>query len=230
MTAKETAKQLLAKVKALFDAPPAVNNPSDTAPADTTGATSCSYPVDGGGTVYVDVSDDGISDIDAGDKVYSDAALTVPYADGTYKVTGTAFGFTVAAGAVTDVQDADGTGPGAPIGDPNAMAAPVTTTAPPAPATPTMEQRVKAIEEKLAIAQPTAMTAEFSAMEQKANKQDEIIKQLFELVDLLVKEPTAEPATLTGTKKEKFDKRAVKEDKFKGILEGIKTASAQKKY
>lgn len=73
-----------------------------------------SYNVDGGQPVFTDISDDGIADIDPGDMVYSDAAMTIPYPDGTYKVTGTDFGFTVAGGIVTAVTDPDGLGAGAP--------------------------------------------------------------------------------------------------------------------
>lgn len=228
-----TAKDLLLKIKGVFDAPPAVNNPADTTPADTTGAASCSYLVDGGGTIYVNISDDGIPDIDSGDKVYSDPALTVPYADGAYKVTGTEFGFTVVAGAVTDVQDAAGTGPGAPIGDPNAMAAPATTTVPPAAATPTIEQRVKAVEEALAAMKaPAAMVSQedFIAQEKVITKHETTIKSMFELIEMLVKEPTADPVTLTGAKKEKFDKKKQSEDKFQRILESLKKTSKDKKY
>lgn len=73
-----------------------------------------SYNVDGGQPVFTDISDDGIADIDPGDMVYSDAAMTTPYPDGTYKITGTDFGFTVAGGIVTAVTDPDGLGAGAP--------------------------------------------------------------------------------------------------------------------
>lgn len=110
-----TAKELLAKVKALFDIPAYTAPAVPAAPADTSTAVVFSYPVDGGSTVYVDCSDDGIPDIDAADKVYTDPALTQPYPDGTYKVTGTDFGFSVAGGIVSTVTDADGTGPGVPL-------------------------------------------------------------------------------------------------------------------
>lgn len=75
-----------------------------------------SYNVDGGAPVFVDISDDGLPDIDANDKVFTDAGLTTPYPDGTYTVTGTDFQFTVAGGIVTTVVDPDGTGAGSPVG------------------------------------------------------------------------------------------------------------------
>lgn len=140
------AKDILLKIKALFDGPAGIQPPVN--PAPTTGATSCSYNVDGGGAVFVDISDDGIPDIDQNDKVFSDPALTVPYPDGTYNVTGTQFGFTVAGGIVSAVTDVAGTGPGAPASDPNAMTAPAPITAT-VPTPPTMEQRIAAIEAML---------------------------------------------------------------------------------
>jgi hypothetical protein len=111
------AKEILAKIKAVFDAPPVPETPA-------TQQTISAYLVDGSGPVYVNNSDDGIPDIDSNDMVYSDAALTSPYPDGTYNVTGTSFGFTVAGGVVTAVNDVAGTGPGAPV-DPATLAKPV---------------------------------------------------------------------------------------------------------
>lgn len=142
-----TAKEILLGMKKLagFDAPAPPAQPPVN-PAPTTGTTISSYNVDGGGAIFVDNSDDGVADIDSGDKVYSDPAATVPYPDGTYTVTGTQFGFTVAGGSVSVVNDPAGTGPGAPVTDPGAMAAPVTTAI---PAPPTMEQRIAAIEAML---------------------------------------------------------------------------------
>lgn len=142
----KTAKEIFLDIKkAFFDAPAPPAQPP-VSPAPTTGTKSCSYNVDGGGAVFVDISDDGVPDIDANDKVFSDPSLTVPYPDGTYNVTGTQFGFTVAAGAVTVVTDVAGTGPGAPVTDPAALAAPVTAAV---PAPLSVEQRVAAIEATL---------------------------------------------------------------------------------
>lgn len=239
MSAKEKAIEFLKKAKALFDAPPAVT-PGDVAPAPTTGVCVVSYLVDGGGAVYVDCSDDCIADIDANDKVYSDPAMTVPYPDGAYNVTGTDFGFTVAGGLVTVVADADGTGPGQPITDPNdvgAMAKPVTTDVPPPAPPPTMEQRVAAIEEALAkMPKPAAMatqeefvahTSKFAKQEKEIQKNNEIIKALFEMVEQLVALPTDEPKTLTGAKKDRFDRANQREEKFKNITDALKKTKKQ---
>lgn len=122
-----TVKEIFAKVKALFD---------DTVTPDTSTAVAFSYPVDGTtGTVYVDCSDDGIAGIDQGDKVYTDPALTIPYPDGTYNVTGTQYGFTVSAGSVSAVTDAAGTGPGVPL-EQSMAKPPVPPVAPPPPPAP----------------------------------------------------------------------------------------------
>lgn len=277
-----TAKDILAKVKALFDAPIVPPAPAPPAPAPAPapapgGQTACSYNVDGGVPVFVNIADDGIPDIDTGDKVYTDAAMTIPYPDGTYNVMGTQFGFTVAAGSVASVNDAANTGPGTPI----AAAAP----APPAPAPPppavpitqtqmdamcakfatgTADERISNLEtmikalmqcnfgyELQKISQAEAVdayqnsiamqltaseqkideyTAKITEQELKIAKQDEIITGLFELTEAMVKEPTADPKTLTGTKKEQFDRQDKREKKFEGILAGLKEAKTTKKY
>jgi hypothetical protein len=159
-----TAKEILSKIKAVFDAPP-VETP-------TTQQTISAYLIDGSGPIYVDNSDDGIADIDSNDKVYSDAALTTPYPDGTYNVTGTTFGFTIAGGIVTAVNDVAGTGPGTPV-DPATLAKP---TPPPAPA-PTPPTPVTLTAEAVA-----AMYAKFATgtPEERLANLETMIKALME--------------------------------------------------
>lgn len=145
-----TVKDIFKKVKAIFDAATPDTTPTDVAPADTTINTTFSYPITGGSSVYVDCSDDGLADIDTGDKVYTDPALTIPYPDGSYQVTGTNFSFAVASGIVGLVTDVDGTGPGLPLEqsaatDTNQMAKPAIPPAPPAPpATPVTQPNTMA--------------------------------------------------------------------------------------
>jgi hypothetical protein len=286
MTAKEKVQSILAAVKAAFDAPPAPPAaPAPAAPVDTSTAVVFSYPVDGGSTVYVDCSDDGVADIDANDKVYTDPALTQPYPDGTYKVTGTDFGFTVASGLVTVVADADGTGPGLPLEqqsaapDPNAMAKPPAPApapapaplAPPAPkttqmsemtpegmaavfaafATGTPEDRIanlelvcKALMEynfgwQIRQAQEAASTteainiykqdlataqAQVTAAKTKMESQEVKLKGLFDLMEALVEIPSADPKTVTGARKEVFDKHNAKEQRLQAMSDAIKAA------
>lgn len=72
---------------------------------------------------------------------------------------------------------------------------------------------------------------DMSSMFAKADKADEqakviarheeTIKGLFELIEKLVDLPTAEPKTLTGGKKERFEKEKKKEEYFQGIADSL---------
>lgn len=272
MADKEKAKGILAKIKALFDGtPPPVVAPAPAAapPAGAAVVTPCSYNIDGSVPIFVDISADGIPGIDLSDKVYTDAALTIPYADGTYNVTGTQFGFTVAGGIVSAVNDLAGTGAGTPV---TAAAAPPPP--PPAAATPitqaqmesmaakfgtgTSEDRLSNIEimlkalmedrfgweiqkqgqaeainsyrETIQTLQAESQKISDLKLDDRIKKQDETIKGLFDLAEALIGEPTAPPVTLNGNKKEKFDRLQKKDEKFEGILAGIKESSKDKKY
>lgn len=271
MTAKEKIQTILAAVKAVFDvnpAPPATTDPA--APATTTTAVVFSYGVDGGSTVYVDCSDDGIADIDANDKVYTDPALTQPYPDGTYNVTGTQFGFTVVGGIVTAVTDVAGTGPGVPLEQAAAMATPPPPppppAAPPAPkttpaqmaemtkesmaacfaafATGSSDDRIANLElvckalmeynfgwqireaqQKLTADQAINIykvdlvnaQSDLATAKTQLAKQDQQLKGLFSLVEAMATIPSADPKTLTGPRKEVFDKNQSKEEKLEAI-------------
>jgi hypothetical protein len=137
MTAKEILADLKLKVKDFFDFPPtAPAAPAAPAPTQTPAPMLVSYAVDGGQPVFVNIADDGIADIDQGDQVYGDAAMASPYPDGTFKVTGTDFGFTVASGVVSAVTDPDAKGPGTPIANATTPAAPAAAATPPVPPTP----------------------------------------------------------------------------------------------
>jgi hypothetical protein len=129
-------EEALKKVKEIFTqlAAPAPIPAAQVVPAPAgapagNASNTAQYNVDGGAPVFVNISDDGIAGIDAGDPVFTDAAMTIPYPDGTYKVTGTDFSFTVAAGSVSAVTDPDQKGAGTPV---QAAAAPVV----PAPVVP----------------------------------------------------------------------------------------------
>lgn len=233
MSAKDKILKLLADVKANFAAPDVA--PGDVAPAATSTPAPMivSYGVDGGNPVFVDCSDDGIPDIDGNDKVYADPALSAPYPDGTYNVTGTDFGFTVASGLVTTVVDPDGSGPGLPLPADGSVPppAPITAAVPPPP---TMEQRVAAIEEALAKipkpapapapAAPLGMASEKDLEEanKKIEKYGKTIEAIFSLIGEMANVPTADPKTLTGNKKESFTKREKAEDKMSKIGAAIK--------
>jgi hypothetical protein len=232
-----TAREILAKIKAVFDAPP-VETPA-------TQQTISAYLVDGSGPVYVNNSDDGIADIDSNDMVYSDAALTSPYPDGTYNVTGTSFGFTVAGGVVTAVNDVAGTGPGAPV-DPATLAKPVVppppAAGPPQPPITLSAEEVQSMYAKfktenidpVSAALASAVTAmesankKIEAQDKVIAKYDEVIKGVFEFMEALAKEPTATPVTVPPQKKEKFDKAAKNEEKFEKYAKVLKEAREAK--
>lgn len=66
----------------------------------------------------------------------------------------------------------------------------------------------------------TAQTAVATAQATMA-KHEETIKGMFELVEKLVELPSADPKTLTGNKKEQFDRSKKKEEKLEGIASAI---------
>lgn len=57
-------------------------------------------------------------------------------------------------------------------------------------------------------------------------KHEQTIKDLFELVELLVQAPNADPVTLTGAKKEKFDRQSAKDERLKKMAEALKNNKA----
>lgn len=101
---------------------------------------------------------------------------------------------------------------------------PVTTTP---PAEPTFEERVAAIEETLKKMQQPQCSTQYASQDElkeakaKIEKQDEVIKGLFELAEKLAETPTAEPATLTPNKKIGFEKAQARERKLEEIGNAI---------
>ncbi len=59
--------------------------------------------------------------------------------------------------------------------------------------------------------------------EARMAKQDEVIKGLFELAEKLIEEPTADPVTLTGNKKDQFERANKKEQRLQKIADALKT-------
>lgn len=60
-------------------------------------------------------------------------------------------------------------------------------------------------------------------------KHEDTIKGLFELVELLVEQPTADPATLTSSKKEKFEAQNKREDRIAKMAEAVKAMKEEAK-
>lgn len=206
-----TAKEILAKVKAMFDAPviPTIE------PITTVMANEAVLKLKDGGEIYV-VLQEGATEPAVGDKV-TIAGAQAPAAE---YVTEDGSVITVdATGAITMIVAP------VPITQPDFVA-------PPEPKTPTLEERAKKLEESIAaieskisgfsIPTDTVTTAQLAEAEAKITKQDEVIKSMFELCEKLVNEPMTDPVTLNDHKKEKFQKRAAKDDKLGRIAEAMK--------
>lgn len=195
------AKEILEKVKAVF-------NGTTIAPAPVQPAAFENYLVDGGQPAYTS------GPITQNTPVFADEALTMPYPDGTYTVTGTSFSFTVAGGIVT-----------ATTGDlnaPAAVAAPAAAAVlPPAlPVTPqltALESEVKELKE-----QNVKLSAALEVSNTLIQKHEKIIPDLFNLCEELTKVPTSDPVALTGRKKEVFDRMQKADDKINIIAENLK--------
>lgn len=67
-----------------------------------------------------------------------------------------------------------------------------------------------------------AASEKIEAQESTIAKHEQTIKDLFELTEQLVELPTAEPVTLTGRQKEKFDKQSAREERLQKISEALK--------
>lgn len=91
-----------AKPKAEAPTPTSTPAPAPTPVAEMQMA---EFPLADGTSVFVDISDDGISDIDVDDAVYTDETMTTPCAAGTYSLED-GRDFTVAAGLVTAIDEA----------------------------------------------------------------------------------------------------------------------------
>lgn len=73
------------------------------------------------------------------------------------------------------------------------------------------------------------MQSAFTKVEEQAQtitKHEQTIKDLFDLVEKLVELPTADPVTLTGRQKEKFDKQSARDERLSKIAEAVKKQKA----
>jgi hypothetical protein len=197
------AKEILKKIKAVFDG-------TVPAPAPVVTKLTTNFPVDNGDPVYVDTSDDGINDIDAGDPVYSDDAMTTPYPDGTYKVTGTDVSFTVAGGIVTTIS--------------GSLITPIGASAPPTlPLTPQFDSAVQSLQNEI-----NELKEQLRRSKLLLEKHEKILPGLFELAEKLIELPVSEPKTLNGLQKEKFEKAKQRDDRITEMAENLKKIKTQK--
>lgn len=260
MSVAKTLKEKFEAIKAIFSATPPAPPASTPVKCD---APIVSYAVDGGVPIFTDITDDGVPGLDMNDYVFTDEALTTAYPDGTYKVTGTDFSFTVASGIITNIVDADGTGCGDAIiptpAVPPIPPAPITPPVPPVDmtkATPAqmremfdkfgtglLEDRLALIETMLKglieynwgyelrqASQQDAIAAYKDTIASNGvmfEKQEKFATQTIELLEQIIKEPTADPKTLPENKKGEF--ADAKEARINKFAEGIKKLNEDKK-
>jgi predicted component of type VI protein secretion system len=79
------------------------------------------------------------------------------------------------------------------------------------------ENEIKALNEQAIAVYKTGL----ATAEAKLEKQEKVIEGLFELAEKLAETPTVEPVTLTGNKKEQFERTAAKEKRLEGIAASI---------
>lgn len=256
---QQTAKEILQRIKSVFDAPVAPTPSVDTtAPSDTTTpGTNQVYKLKDGTEISICIDDPSISMLpDAGDIV---TIAGNPAPEGDYELEDGTKLTVDATGAITLVT------PALPITKtPEEMAAnadvkkavqPMTledikalmssfATGTPEDRITNLEIMVKALmecnfgykiregqEDEAVNIYKQSLTPvqnslakqdkELQAATQRITKQDEVIKGLFELTEKLVELPSDEPKTLTGAKKERFDKANAKEKKFEKIANAI---------
>jgi len=209
MNVAQSAKDILLKVKALFDAP--IVAPVAAAPVAPVApiVTGVPFKLKDGTEITIAVKDTVTNAPSATDAVTIAGA---PAPAGDYELEDGSKITVDAGGAISTVT------PMEPITQPDFVAPPTA---------PTLEERLAAMEAELVKMKtpviPTGLATEVQlhAAEQKIEKQDEVIKGLFELAEKLTELPSADPVTLTGRKKEQFDRSNAKEEKIKGIADAI---------
>lgn len=228
-TREEALKLIGAELKKMgFDGAtpaPGTTPPAGAPPAatGTDNAQTAMYNVDGGAPVYVNISDDGIPGIEQGDSVYTDAAMTIPYVDGTYNVTGTTFGFTVAGGFVSAVNDPTGMGAGTP-------ATPAAAAAPPAGAPPVDPNAQFAAQFKELQTQFGAHQTAFAAQVQLFKTQQAQVDKLINIVGQLASMEAGEAAEPgKGSFREQLEEKGQKRsDKIANIAAAFKKTFPKK--
>lgn len=204
-----TAKEILSKVKALFEAPVAPTIPAPAPAVPIVPATLATYKLKDGTEISI-----------SGDTVDVGCMVTIggaPAPSGDYELEDGKKITVDTTGTITLVVAPE------PITQPDFVDQ---------PAPSTLEQRAKKLEESIAAiesrisgfeSQPNGFDAYMETATKKMEKQEEVIKGLFELVEKLVEMPVADPLTLTGNLKEKFDKANAKGERIKRMAEYVKT-------
>lgn len=197
MSTENKAKGILDKIKEFFNAPIVPPAPS----TEPIVVTATAHKLKDGSEISVN------GDLAEGSSVMIGES---PAEDKEYELEdGTKI--TVAAGLITAVTPA--------------IPAPITLEDQPAPAPALTSEAVQSmINDAVAPFKQfiETQTQRILAADQKIAKQDEVINGLFELAEKLVEEPAADPVTLTGQKKERFERQNAKADRLNKYTEAIK--------
>ena len=227
MTVKETAKDILTRIKAVFDAPAVA--PGDVAPADTSapGATQVLKTQDGT-EITITLKDPATNpQPSVGD------AVTIAGAPAPEGVLTLEDGTTITVDATGAIAQLVGPAQAAPVDSAKPPAVPAAPAVPAVPAANSLEQRIAAIEEALTkmngpktttLASQDDLKKITDDYEARIKKSEDTLKGMFELIDLLVKEPSVEPKTLNPAKKERFDKMNAMDEKFRKMADAFKEA------
>jgi hypothetical protein len=211
------AKEMLLKIKGLFEAPIVAPTPIEAPVTAAVAPIPTPFKLQDGTDIMIGIDDPTVSMLpDAGDAV-TIAGAPAPAGD-----------YTLDDGTMLTV---DATG----VITLAVMPQPVTQPAFVEPPAKTLEERISALEIKSNT--PAAMVTdvpevvktqmesqknELADAKAKIEKQDGVIAGLFELIEKLVDEPTAEPATLSGNKKMQFERANNKATRLQGIASAMK--------
>lgn len=225
MDLKKSIKELLEKAKASFNAPvipvaPVIADSTIPAAAPAAPAAPAPQPfkLKDGTDITISIDDPAVSmEPDMGDAVMIAGA---PAPDGELELEdGTKI--TVAGGIISQVT------PIAPATQPDFAV----------PAKPSLEERLQALEAELAkLKQPgipagcasaeqfETVKSQFETAKSENVKNGEVIKDLFAIMDELIKEPSAAPATLNGNQKERFEKMSAIEKRVEARAAALKAS------
>lgn len=194
-------KELLQNVKALFEAP-IVAPVAPTAPASV-----LNFKLKDGTDISIALKDPAANaEPSVGDLV---TIAGMPAPEGTHELEDGSTITVDAAGSITELKEVEPVTPQVDLGQQ-------------APAMPTVEERLAAVEAELAKMKMAAVPVQAdTAIPLQMAKQDKVIEGLFELVKKLAELPSAEPKALVGNKKDQFERVNKKEAALEQIAEGI---------
>jgi hypothetical protein len=196
-------KELLQKVKGMFDAPLVI----PAAPSQPISVLP--FKLKDGTEISIALKDPTANQMPSvGDLVTINGA---PAPEGVHELEDGSSITVDAMGAITELKEVE---PITPQVDLGAM-----------PTTPTVEERLSAIEAELSkmkmAIQPVQQVQADTSIPLAMAKQDEVIKSMFELLEKMAEVPTSEPITLVGNKKDQFERQNKREAALEQIAKGI---------